>query len=62
MGPLVCSFTGPKGQQTIRATDHAMLQPMFQVKLVKSGSRLTGKVLGTVSAYQTAPPSKEIKR
>ena len=27
------SFTGPKGQQTIRASDHAMLQPMFQVKL-----------------------------
>ena len=29
------SFTGPKGQQTIRASDHAMLQPMFQVKLTR---------------------------
>ena len=28
------SFVGPKGQQTIRAADHAMLQPMFQVQLV----------------------------
>ena len=27
------SFTGPKGQQQIRAADHAMLQPMFQVQL-----------------------------
>ena len=33
------SFTGPKGQQTIRASDHAMLQPMFQVKLVENGGK-----------------------
>ena len=28
------NFVGPKGQQSIRAADHAMIQPMFQVKLV----------------------------
>ena len=29
-------FDGPKGQMTIRAADHALLQPMFQAKLVKA--------------------------
>jgi len=52
-------FLAPKGFQAIRPNDHAMLQPMFQVQLVKSGNRLVGKVLGMVSAYQTAPPSKQ---
>ena len=33
------SFTGPKGQQTIRASDHAMLQPMFQVKLTQKNGK-----------------------
>ena len=33
------NFVGPKGQQSIRASDHAMIQPMFQVKLVKAGER-----------------------
>ena len=32
------SFVGPKGQQPIRASDHAMIQPMFQVKLVKAAN------------------------
>jgi hypothetical protein len=29
---------------------------MFRVQLVKTGSRLVPKVLGTANAYQTAPP------
>src|SRR5919106_3057338 len=32
------SFVGPKGQQTVRKSDHAMIQPMFQVKLVKAAN------------------------
>ena len=32
------NFVGPKGQQSIRAADHAMIQPMFQVKLVKQAN------------------------
>jgi branched-chain amino acid transport system substrate-binding protein len=55
-------FLAPKGFQAIRASDHAMLQPMFQVKLAKKGSRLVPQVLGTVSSYKTAPPEKPIKR
>jgi branched-chain amino acid transport system substrate-binding protein len=50
-------FQAPKGTQTIRASDHAMLQPMFQVQLVKT---VTGSyqpvTLATISAALTAPP------
>jgi branched-chain amino acid transport system substrate-binding protein len=50
-------FAAPKGTQTIRAADHAMLQPMFQVQLVKT---VTGGfqpvTLATLSAAATAPP------
>ena len=52
------TFKAPKGTQTIRTADHAMLQPMFQVQLVKT---VTGSyqpvTLATLSATQTAPPA-----
>jgi len=51
------SFLAPKGQQTIRVADHAMLQPMFQVSLVTSIDNVyTPVVLKTLSATATAPP------
>lgn len=53
------SFTGPKGQQTIRATDHAMLQPMFQVRLQQAGSTYRPVVLKRLRAKYTAPPEKK---
>lgn len=49
-------FLAPKGYQAIRPQDHAMLQPMFRVKLVTKNGHLTAVVLGTANAYQTAPP------
>jgi branched-chain amino acid transport system substrate-binding protein len=49
-------FLAPKGFQAIRPQDHAMLQPMFRVKLVSKGGHLVPQVLGTASPYQTAPP------
>jgi branched-chain amino acid transport system substrate-binding protein len=49
-------FLAPKGWQAIRPQDHAMLQPMFRVTLQKVKNVWTPKVLGTASAYQTAPP------
>jgi branched-chain amino acid transport system substrate-binding protein len=49
-------FLGPKGFSAVRPQDHALLQPMFRVKLVKKGNRLVAQVLGTASAYATAPP------
>jgi branched-chain amino acid transport system substrate-binding protein len=53
------SFTGPKGQQTIRASDHAMLQPMFQVKLNESGGKFSTTLLKALRAKYTAPPEKK---
>ena len=52
------SFTGPKGQQTIRASDHAMLQPMFQVKLAENGGKYTTAVTKRLRARYTAPPER----
>jgi branched-chain amino acid transport system substrate-binding protein len=51
------TFLAPKGTQQIRASDHAMLQPMFQVKLVEhSATDFTPVLLHTLSGSQTAPP------
>lgn len=50
------SFDGPKGKMTIRAADHALLQPMYQVRLVASGSSFTPQLIKTVSADAVAPP------
>jgi len=52
------SFTGPKGQQEIRGSDHAMLQPMFLVKLNQSGNRYTAETTVRLRAKHTAPPAK----
>jgi branched-chain amino acid transport system substrate-binding protein len=49
-------FLGPKGYSAVRPQDHALLQPMFRVKLVKKGNGLVAQVLGTASSYATAPP------
>jgi branched-chain amino acid transport system substrate-binding protein len=50
------SFTGPKGQQTIRAEDHAMLQPMFLGRLRKIGNRYAFTTTVSLRAKYTAPP------
>src|SRR6476659_1642674 len=49
-------FLAPKGFQAIRPQDHAMLQPMFRVKLVNKNGHLAAVVTGTASTYDTAPP------
>jgi branched-chain amino acid transport system substrate-binding protein len=49
-------FLAPKGWEAIRPQDHALLQPMFRVSLSQVNKVWTAKVLGTASAYQTAPP------
>ena len=50
------TFDGPKGQETVRASDHAMLQPMYQAKLVKQGDSYVPQLVKTVPADQVAPP------
>ena len=52
------SFTGPKGQQEIRASDHAMLQPMFLVQLKQSGGKFTATTTVRLRAKHTAPPAR----
>jgi len=52
------SFTGPKGQQEIRASDHAMLQPMFLVQLRGSGGKFTANTTVRLRAKHTAPPAR----
>jgi branched-chain amino acid transport system substrate-binding protein len=49
-------FLAPKGTQRIRPQDHAMIQPMFQVQLVKNGSKWQPKVLQTISPGNAQPP------
>jgi branched-chain amino acid transport system substrate-binding protein len=50
-------FEGPKGAMEIRAEDHALLQPMFQAKLVDSAGTLTPELISTVAPADTAPPA-----
>ncbi|HLY93579.1 MAG TPA: ABC transporter substrate-binding protein [Gaiellaceae bacterium] len=55
-------FLAPKGKQYIRPTDHAMLQPMFQVQLVPGkGGHFVVKVLKTISAGNVQPPVTPFK-
>ena len=52
------NFVGPKGQQSIRASDHAMIQPMFQVKLEKAANgKWQPKVLSRIKGQFVAPPA-----
>jgi branched-chain amino acid transport system substrate-binding protein len=50
------TFDAPKGTQTVRASDHAMIQPMFTARLVDNEGTLEGELLGTLEADATAPP------
>ena len=51
------TFQAPKGEQTIRAEDHAMLQPMFQVNLVEGEDGvLAPELVETFDAESVAPP------
>lgn len=52
------TFQAPKGEETVRAADHAMLQPMYIATLQKSGSSYEPKLVSTVPAAQVAPPVK----
>ncbi len=54
-------FLAPKGKQQIRKADHAMLQPMFHVRLVKKKGKPLAKLIKTFSAKQVAPPVTPFK-
>lgn len=49
------SFDGPKGEYEVRASDHALVQPMYQVKLVKDGDAWKPELVESVDAATVAP-------
>lgn len=50
------TFESVKGELTIRAEDHALIQPMFQVALVDDGGTWVPELVEIVDAEAVAPP------
>ena len=55
------TFEAPKGQETVRAADHAMIQPMFIAKLTGAGSSLEPRRLRALPSGAAAPPVHPFK-
>ncbi len=51
-------FEGVKGPEQVRASDHALLQPMFTARLTGSGTTARPKLLATLPMTAVAPPAK----
>jgi branched-chain amino acid transport system substrate-binding protein len=51
-------FLAPKGKQRVRPQDHAMIQPMFQVQLVRKRGKYVPKVIKVISPGNVQPPVK----
>ncbi|MFD6445176.1 substrate-binding domain-containing protein [Promicromonospora sp. NPDC060204] len=49
------TFEGPKGETTVRASDHALIQPMYQAKLVKDGDTWTPELVEVIDGETVAP-------
>jgi branched-chain amino acid transport system substrate-binding protein len=52
------SFDAPKGPQQVRASDHAMLQPMFTATLAGEAGSRQATVRDTLDMQRVAPPEK----
>ncbi|QAV69080.1 amino acid ABC transporter substrate-binding protein [Salinibacterium sp. UTAS2018] len=53
------TFDSVKGSITVRAEDHAMIQPMFQVSLVADGDSWMPELVDAVDADAVTPPVAE---
>ncbi|MEV8126189.1 substrate-binding domain-containing protein [Streptomyces sp. NPDC085944] len=53
------TFDGPKGEQQIRAEDHALLQPMFTARLKGGGADAKPELTDTVPTASAAPPVRK---
>ncbi|MBH0055208.1 MULTISPECIES: substrate-binding domain-containing protein [unclassified Salinibacterium] len=53
------TFDSVKGSITVRAEDHAMIQPMFQVSLVADGDSWIPELVTAVDADAVTPPIAE---
>ena len=50
-------FQGPKGDYTIRASDHALIQPMYQARLVDDGEgNWVPELVAEVDGWDVEPP------
>lgn len=54
------TFEGPKGTTTVRASDHALIQEMYQVKLVAKDGSFVPELIDTADAESVAPA--EVKK
>ncbi|MFJ4410093.1 substrate-binding domain-containing protein [Streptomyces sp. NPDC088910] len=54
------SFEGPKGDEQIRAVDHALLQPMFTAKLNGTGAAAKPELISRLPKDAVNPPSKQM--
>ncbi len=52
-------FEGPKGTTTVRAGDHALIQEMYQAKLVADGDTFVPELVDTAAADEVAPAEAE---
>lgn len=50
------SFDGPKGPTTVRASDHALIQNMYQVKIHQEGTEWIPELVATIPGDKVAPP------
>ena len=50
------SFDGPKGSMTVRESDHALIQDMYQARLVEDGGSYVPELVESVPADDVAPP------
>ena len=50
------TFDSVKGEITVREDDHAMIQPMYQAKLVQDGADWVPELVDTIDAETVAPP------
>ena len=50
------SFDSVKGTLTIRADDHALIQPMFQARLTADGDTFMPELIKVIDADTVAPP------
>jgi branched-chain amino acid transport system substrate-binding protein len=55
------SFDSVKGKATVRAADHALIQPMFQAKLTGSGTDFKAELVKAVSPEDVTPPTTAFK-
>jgi branched-chain amino acid transport system substrate-binding protein len=55
------SFDSVKGKATVRAADHALIQPMFQAKLTGSGTDFKAELVKAVAPEDVAPPATAFK-